>query len=584
MFTERELKLIAILLGMEDWLPGRSLAKMLGVGSRTLQAEVADINTIFRNKLSGVLIQSNNRLGYRLEGDRSQIKRFVDADTKIEMADPYENARSILTVLLYERDYLTLNQIADKTYLASSSVSANLEKVKKLIGLVTDAKLDVHPRKGYRLLAAESKKRMLIMSIMKQPSETALSYPAAAEGFDILKEVRDIVSDEFLRHNYIIEGEAFDLFAVYCAFSIARQDNGYSLEENKKDCAVSLISRDLLDALKEGLGHEFTEAEVVCLDERLNEFNLIGSAKKEYPAIEEMIRKFIDAVYEETGLRLISDYDYLKRLSEHLHRMSRRLDAGNLLVSEERKQIKRLYPVALHLVKTCLRKTAGMKAAENEELQIAPFISTFLSEKADRIYINIVSDEPVSLIYHFRMRLYDLYGSYIEKIRIYPTYLYRKRFADSDKDALFFTTEEELVFENREVTYIELYEEDHQMEMILNQIRRKWNEVKNKRIDSFDKRFKDCVYEYDGDKDSCFSILAEVKGIREEDKLSVMALDQTLLAISHENTYSDHAVYLLKEPIYFEDALIEKISYFNIGRDDDARSFCTYIQNAINKA
>ena len=68
------------------------------------------------------------------------------------------------------------------------------------------------------------------------------------------------------------------------------EEEGDSLEENEKDCVVSLISRNLLDALKEGLGHEFTEAEVVCLDERLNEFNLIGSAKKEYPAIEEMIR------------------------------------------------------------------------------------------------------------------------------------------------------------------------------------------------------------------------------------------------------------------------------------------------------
>ena len=96
MFTKRETRLLAILLGMKDWLPGKILAQMLTISSRTLQNEVAFINTILKKQFSNTLIASNNRLGYRLEGNRDQIKRFVAENASGEDEDSFESAIIVL--------------------------------------------------------------------------------------------------------------------------------------------------------------------------------------------------------------------------------------------------------------------------------------------------------------------------------------------------------------------------------------------------------------------------------------------------------------------------------------------------------
>ena len=61
MYTDRQLKIIAVLKSADGWMSGSLLRENIGVSSRTLQMDIKAIN----EKQSGEpLIQSNNRLGY----------------------------------------------------------------------------------------------------------------------------------------------------------------------------------------------------------------------------------------------------------------------------------------------------------------------------------------------------------------------------------------------------------------------------------------------------------------------------------------------------------------------------------------
>ena len=53
---------------------------------------------------------------YNLE----KFKKYVDEKGAAPARDSFESANNILTVLLYEKDFITLNNIADKTFLAAS--------------------------------------------------------------------------------------------------------------------------------------------------------------------------------------------------------------------------------------------------------------------------------------------------------------------------------------------------------------------------------------------------------------------------------------------------------------------------------
>ncbi len=585
MFTERELKLLAILLGSDEWLSGKILSSMLNVRSRTLQSEVASINSILKKHSSFSRIASNNRLGYRLEGNREQIKKYV-ADMGFDSADDsYRSANSILTVLLYEDDYITLNDIADRTFLAPSSVSANLEKVRKMIDRARGAELIVHPRKGYRLKAQEHVKRMLVVNALDERiSEVTRQYPEIEEGYEILDDVREVLMDVFLPVDYIIEGKAFDAFSRYCAFSITRQQSGHLMDEEIEDHEIEPVVRQIAASLSEELGCSFSEKELLSMDDRLKDLNVLGISKKDYPLMEEKIRRFSDLVKEETGLSIELENSYLKRLSEHLYRMDRRLDVGNYLRTQDPEAIEKQYPVALHLVRTILRRVFGKKLPGNEERLVVPYIASFINDSHIKVKVDIVSDLPVGEVYRFRSRLYETYGNYIDRIRIFPVYLYEKRFANRDEDPVYFTTEEKLVFRYDELIYVDLYEEIYQSDMIVKTIMRKSDELKKKRFLGFAERFEDEVCEYEVDGCGIDDILEELAGSSSSENRSCCVIDDfCLLVISHGGKDHVQKKVILSEALIYDNRSIDQILYFNIGCAEDADLFSQYIRETINR-
>lgn len=584
MFNERELILLAILLGRNDWLPGRILAGMLNVRNRTLQSEIATVNEILAKSPGNLRIASNNRLGYRLEGNREQIKRYVREKGTDLSRDSFESANNILTVLLYERDFITLNGIAGKAFLAPSSVSANLERVKKMIQRSRNARLSVHQRKGYRLEADEYIKRMLIVNALSDEiSQTGRLYPEIVEGYELLEEIREILIKVFVPDEYIVEGKAFDAFSRYCAFSLTRQLNGFPLEHKESKQELSFMSRKIAAAFHEELNYDFSMDELLFLDDRLEELNMIGSAKKDYPRIRELIREFFARVSEETALLMNPDEDYLKRMSEHLYRMHRRVDVGNYLRTSDPETIEKQYPVALHLLRTCFRKVFKENIPGNEERLLVPYISALLVSSGPKIDVRIISDQPVGEVYRYRLNLYKSLGPLIGKIRIFPTYLYEEKFVNTDEDAVCLTTEEELVFRHSELTYIDLYEEEYQNEMISRMILSRSNEQRERVFADFEKRFdQETVYEKEAS--DWKEILSDQIDENQLKDVSCSLIDNSiLLVISHGGEEHLRKKIILSVPLLYLDREVHQILYFNIGRKEDAYAFCGYIKESINR-
>ena len=585
MFSERELILLAILSGREEWMPGKALAEMLEVGNRTLQSEVATINAILSKHSLSSRIASNNRLGYRLEGNRDQIRKYVSEKGVDPARDAFESANNILTVLLYERDYITLNEIAEKTFLAASSVSFNLEKVRKMIGRTKDAKLLVHPRKGYKLEAEEYLKRMLsVNALSDEISETGRLYPEVVEGYEILDEVKKILISVFVPEQYIVEGKAFDAFSRYCAFSMTRQLNGFLLDPVKEDHKIGETIEKIAASFAKEFNYGFSKEELYLLDGRLEELNVIGTAKKDYPETEKQIRDFFNVVEEETGLIMKADEDYLKRMSEHLYRMNRRVDVGNYLRTKDPESIEKQYPVALHLLRTCFRKVFREVIPGNEERLLVPYISALLTSPGPKVDIRIISDQPVGEIYRFRMNLYETYGPLIGRIRIFPTYLYEERFLNTDKDAVWLTSEEELVFRHKELTYIDLYKEQYQNSLISGMILERSEEMKERIFSAFEKEFKEEETVFEKKAAGYEEVLTSLTGEERLLDTSTSFIDNgTLLVISHGGKDHIRKRIRLEEPLEHGGRIIGEILYFRIGRREDAARFCEYIRKTVNK-
>ena len=584
MFNDRDLKLLAILLGREEWLPGKVLADMLYISARTLQGEIAQVNRLLRQNFTTIKIASNHRLGYYLEGNRTQLKAYIAKQKPVPLADPLHNISDILTILLYETDYITINEIADRTFLAPSSVNFNLSKVRQIISDTKHAELCVHPRKGFRLEAPEYIKRILIVNFLPDKiTEVGKQYEAVKELYDTLEPMENIVIDVLTSESDIVEGNSFLPFIRHCALAIIRPSYGFIHTSSPSPHPVDPTLQRIVTRMEESFATHLDETELMCLSRRYEEFNRIGSARKSYPEIEELVHRFFRKAEADTGIRFSKDNGYIRHLCEQLYRMRQRIHTGSTPVTSHSALIESQYPAAFHLVHTILRDLLDEEIPPEEEHMLVPYIASLMYGAGGKLRINIVSDAPVAYIYRFRKELYERYSAYIEIIRIFPSYLYLKKFHDSDEDALFLTTEPSLVFEYPELVYVDLFEEAYQSEMISRQIRQKYNQLRIQSIQRFIEQFQTSEIQVNSSDDSWKDLLEKYRSVPLPEAISTSFIDaDTLLVITHDLSEHMHVLMTLNSESYFLNNHIARISYFNISRDNDSNSFCDYIGIAVN--
>ena len=159
MYTDRQLKIIAILKSADDWMSGSLLRENIGVSSRTLQMDIRAIN----EKQSGEpLIQSNNRLGYLLKN-----KIALEQEQKSYGQENYVHSKQIITLLLYEKEYTSIGTISERLFFSRSSVTSDLPQVKRIISRTPGANLLVSGQYGLKIQASENVKRIMCMKTMQ---------------------------------------------------------------------------------------------------------------------------------------------------------------------------------------------------------------------------------------------------------------------------------------------------------------------------------------------------------------------------------------------------------------------------------
>ncbi len=582
MFTERQFRILAFLLNLETWISGSSLSDMLNISMRTLQKEIADLNLILKHTASNARITSNNRLGYYLEGNRSVLKQKLSS-YNAEQQDDYSSAKSILTVLLFEHDYISIEKIADRVFLAKSSVSANLEKVRRIVESTHEAELMVHPRKGFLLKAPEYIKRILEVRIMDGDiTYSAEKIPGLYEAYRMMPDMRELLTDVLLPVDYIVEGNVFEDIVRYCVFSIARSADGFELTEGSEPHELNPVTSEIADKISKRLSYQMSEMEILCLDDRLRELNVIGTTKKDNSESEQIIHDFCVTVTNETGLPFSIEGKHLKRMAEHIQRMNMRITSGNTMVGGYAEGAEKNYPGTLHLIRTCMTQVLQHEIPGAEARLLAPYLAAVFDEMRQKINVYIVSDYPVGLIYRFRMRMRNYFAAHVNEIQIFPVYLYERRFRglkESDKYAVFLTTETALSFANPELIYIDLYEEEYQFDTILHRIRSMLSLQEKEVMDGIAASFTACEYVCGSVGTDWYGLL-EQYGIHPERKNTSLGVidEKMLLIIEHGRNENCQMNIRLKKPYPYNAHRITQIRYYHINTDLNLLDVFRYIK------
>ena len=295
MYTDRQLKIIAVLKSADGWMSGSLLRENIGVSSRTLQMDIKAIN----EKQSGEpLIQSNNRLGYLLKN-----KIALEQEQKSYGQENYVHSKQIITLLLFEKEYTSIGTISERLFFSRSSVSSDLPQVKRIISRTPGANLLVSGQYGLKIQASENVKRIMCMKTMqsRQDYHMLFSEEEMEQFAENQKKLQAVLAEVFTRNQFIVSGEAYHDFARYLAVCMMRSQMGFPVTE-EEDGTTEMpgrLSTELVDEIEKVCTYRFKEKEKQNVEARLKELNMVC---KETDIQLDMLQKlevFIQRVQEE---------------------------------------------------------------------------------------------------------------------------------------------------------------------------------------------------------------------------------------------------------------------------------------------
>lgn len=454
----RQRQIMALLGGDDGWIRGADLAKELGVSLRTVQTDIRRMNESF-----GIPhIESNTRLGYRLspEGQHSAmaIRALADAP-RYGVGHNLLDGQIIMT-LLFEKDWLSTDEIARRLFVSRSTVNAHLEAVRRIVPRQGGMVLQAEAGKGLRIAADEHDCRLMCMKLLEMSFEEKVFFGVGAfKGLRGDAEiVRGLLVDAFADCAFFYTNPAFAMLVNLIVISIMRSSFGFVLPDfagHVEDLHVQKIAA----AVYQAFGYRFSAAEERELLMQLQSMSLmerarpvrLASAVAEHE-IYEHVEAFTGAVRELVGINLVFDDVFARAFERHIERMLRRLESGMIYRGAETARVVGEHPLSAHLLRSCLKLSLSTPIPDAEIEYLVPYVSHALEQGAPTLSILFVTDENAGVALEIQGMLERYAEEAGASVQVIPSYMFEHDDEASARDFdLIVTTDPALALQHTHV-------------------------------------------------------------------------------------------------------------------------------------
>ncbi|PRR80945.1 BglG family transcription antiterminator [Clostridium vincentii] len=241
MFIQKRLLILFELLNKdESRISCKTLSKMTSVSERTIRGDITSLNSILKSHGATIKIKRNE--GYYIDIlDLNSYQQYLAENTQEIMEDneipnsPIERNKYILRYLLYNNDYLKLEDLADKLFVSKTTILNDIKKIKSILSKY-NLNLISKPYYGIKIQGNELNIRKCISeNIINRDFENYI-LGITDEEIEVfkdidLKKLQEIVLRNV--HEYNIEFSDFSLknFIIHLAIVISRLKKGYTLED-----------------------------------------------------------------------------------------------------------------------------------------------------------------------------------------------------------------------------------------------------------------------------------------------------------------------------------------------------------------
>ncbi|MBP2072433.1 BglG family transcription antiterminator [Thermoanaerobacterium butyriciformans] len=382
------------------------LASSFKVSSRTIRYDLDEIDEFLKYNNLPQLIRKPNvgvKFSESLEDKNKALELLDDVSIYYYALSQKERVNIILSNLIGQKDYTTINALADNLMVSRSTIINDLSKVRKWLydhGL----ELKSVPKYGLKVLGDEKKLRKAAielltetvdidraLDIVKSPIYTRINVgmdneiKKLFENID-LSYIEDCIKTAESELETVFSDAAFTGLVIHIAITIKRIELGRdivmptdelkSLEMTKEFSVASNIAKMLEEHFKVNIPiDEIGYITVHLLGSSVT--NKKNNKEENWLELELMTKKIINNVEKEVNIDLSKDGQLFEGLLEHvrptIYRLSHGLDLKNPVLDE----IKRNYSKLFEIVKRGLRPLEEYAGNRLNDEEVGYFVMHF---------------------------------------------------------------------------------------------------------------------------------------------------------------------------------------------------------------
>lgn len=478
--NKRQLQILVVLRNKNHWITSEELAEALGTNKKTIQTEIKNMLAIYEKK---IIIQSNKRSGYFLESIESETKQqIIQEVTKHKIYSSMDfRASTIVTYLLFQKGYVSMQKIADIFFLSKTAVSLQIKTILRWIERNPKLELEVSSTKGLKIIAEENSKRIFLSLV---GTETVIQHARLPQKIstifsNIMPTVQKTLKEVLISYNYIVSGEDFIRFSRYLVLTILRREE--LLEKTNRYTLFIPMVETLTKKLSSELPYSFSNQEKQAIENRLLELNYLMINDEKNKEIEKNLRAFEQTIIRFLDLPVSLLFHETEFLLTHIKQMKTRMDAGHNTMNHFVQKIISRYPLEIYLIRRFFPIHFQLRPNLAESAYLVLYLAEALNPFRKQGEILIVSNQPISILNTLKKQIQQSMNMWIKECRIEPVYLFKNQSNKITEYDAILTTEQELIFEWDDLIYLPSVLDEFESSEIYQILREKLTIVEEKK-------------------------------------------------------------------------------------------------------
>lgn len=339
----RQKQLTELLLKEISEKPVKFFAEKLLVSNRTIFSDISKIEAYLNSK--GYILVRKRGVGIKL-------KKTLEHNPMLKSKTITYGTRGrrikILELLLFSKNNLTMEKLAEYFYVSKSSISIDISYIKEkfLVGNVVKIESDIS---GTRISGTEFQiqNSMLIFNNILQEENKSMEFHEPGFCYELYRlyseEIVNICRSllySYVKNNlntiadYYINN-ILNILIILCY----RAKKGFHMESDGTNSSIgNCMGKFLLQKASEKLSIDFTNSDIVYFEKKLSANKFVMEPCKE--DFKNMVEDIVKDLSQILGINLKHDKLLKQQLKDHLSPMLHRLRNGTILKNPFLDQIK----------------------------------------------------------------------------------------------------------------------------------------------------------------------------------------------------------------------------------------------------